>query len=186
MPHPAASHAVVAPLNPADSPSASQTPDAAYASDSPSKSHIGTRPFACWPCAGQSTQLARQKLHPLPKRNSQTYHAMLAPLPNSTVHLHPPRLLLLHRGHLHRDRHPRPAAPAVQTCVVSWREGALGEGSDLGRGESWGGGGGERQGAHRGEEGSRPEGLGEEREEGHGCGGGGGVHGVGWAGLVVD
>lgn len=123
---------------------------------------------------------------PLPKRNSQTYHAMLAPLPNSTVHLHPPRLLLLHRGHLHRDRHPRPAAPAVQTCVVSWREGALGEGSDLGRGESWGGGGGERQGAHRGEEGSRPEGLGEEREEGHGCGGGGGVHGVGWAGLVVD
>lgn len=106
---------------------------------------------------------------------------MLAPLPNSTVHLHPPRLLL-HRELLHRDRHPRPAAPAVQTCVVSWCEGALGEGSDLGRGgggeESWGGG--ERQGAHRGEEGSLPEGLGEEREEGHG--GCGGAHGVRWAG----
>lgn len=122
---------------------------------------------------------------PLPKSHSQTYHAMLAPLPNSTVHLHPPRLLL-HRQRLHRDCYPRPAAPAVQTCVVSWREGALGEGSDLGRGgESWRGG--EREGAHRGEEGSRPEGLGEEREEGHGGGCGGGVHGVGlvgWSSLI--
>lgn len=162
------------PLNPADSPSASQTPGVAYASDSPSKSHIGTRPFACWPCGGQSTQRLSETTTSLrPAIHSQTYHAMLAPLPNSTVHLHPPRLLL-HRKLLHRDRHPRPAAPAVQTCVVSWCEGALGEGSDLGRGD-----GGERQGAHRGEEGSLPEGLGEEREEGHG----GGCGGVAWRGL---
>jgi len=85
-----------------------------------------------------------------PLSQGQTYHAMLAPLPDGTVHLHPPRLLLLRRKRLDRDRDPRPAAPAVQTCV-SWCEGALGEGSDLGgREESWGG---EGEGAHRGEEG---------------------------------